>query len=156
MYRLLHDYSTVFAVNPKNPGRSSTVQHTIDTQNHRPVRVSPYRVSQAENEIIQKEVTEMLQNNIIKPSSSPWAFPVVLVSKKDGSTRFCVNYRKLNVITKRDSYPLPRVDDYLDQLGQAKFFSTLDMAAGTGPSLLHQRMQRKLHSLPGKDFSSLK
>jgi hypothetical protein len=130
MNKLLQEHADIFATNPKKPGRSTTVQHYIDTQGNRPIRVSPYRVSQKENAVIQKEVAEMLRNQIIRPSQSPWAFPVVLVAKKDGSTRFCVNYRKLNALTKRDSYPLPRVDDYLDQLGQARYLSTLDMASG--------------------------
>lgn len=71
-----------------------------------------------EEDIIRKEVTEMLVNETIRPSKSPkGAAPVVLVTKKDGSTRFCVDYRKWNAITKKDVYPLPRIDDTLDKLG---------------------------------------
>ena len=72
----------------------------------------------------------MLQARLIQPSSSPWSAPVVLVRKKDESTRFCVNYRRLNSVTRKDSYPIPRVDDALDALAGAKYFSTLDLHSG--------------------------
>ena len=72
----------------------------------------------------------MQEKGVIQPSSSPWASPVVLVRKKDGSLRFCVDYCDLNSVTKSDTFPLPQVDDMLDELGKSKFFSTLDLAAG--------------------------
>ncbi len=72
----------------------------------------------------------MEETGVIKPSSSPWSSPVVLVPKKDGTTRFCIDYRKLNSITKKDVYPLPRIDDIFDTLGGAKYFTSLDLASG--------------------------
>ena len=72
----------------------------------------------------------MLRQGVIQPSKSPWASPVVLVAKKDGSTQFCIDYRKLNAVTKMDVYPLPRIDDTLDLLANNLYFSTLDLASG--------------------------
>ena len=72
----------------------------------------------------------MQRNRVIQPSNSPWASPVVLVKKRDGTHRFCVDYRALNAVTKTDSFPLPRIEDLLDQLGESKYFSTLDLASG--------------------------
>ena len=75
-------------------------------------------------------VQEMLERNVIRPSQSPWASPIVLVKKKDGTLRFCVDYRRLNAVTKLDVFPLPRIDDTLDLLSQTKYFTTLDLASG--------------------------
>ena len=79
---------------------------------------------------IVKQINMMLEQDIIKVSSSPWSSPVVLVKKKDGTIRFCVDYRKLNAVTRKDSYPLPRIDDALDALSGAKYFTTLDLQSG--------------------------
>ena len=78
------------------------------------------------------QLKKMQDTTVIRPSSSPWASPVVMVHNKDGSHRFCVDYRGLNSVTMQDSYPLPRIDDLLDQLCESYFFSTLDLAQGIG------------------------
>lgn len=107
-----------------------TVEHTIDTGDSAPIHSRPYRVSSTERNIIHTHVSDMLQRGVVKPSSSPWSSPVVLVKKKDGTWRFCIDFRKLNKITKKDVYPLPRIDDLLDCLNGSEYFSSLDLRSG--------------------------
>lgn len=127
---LLQQYDDIFAYNSQQLGNSSVVKHTIDTGSNPPIRLRSYRTSPSNKEEIDKQVNEMLEAGIISPSVSPWSFPVVLVRKPDNSIRFCVDYRKLNSITRKDSHPLPRISEALDALGGAKFFSTLDLRSG--------------------------
>ncbi|GFR25268.1 hypothetical protein TNCT_421871 [Trichonephila clavata] len=94
------------------------------------VKQRAYRVSPAERRIIHDEVGEIIDRGIIQPSESPWLSPVILVRKKDNTWRFCVDYRRLNKITKKDVYPLPRIDDTLDSLQGSKFFSSMDHSSG--------------------------
>ena len=113
-----------------NLGYTNMAEHAIDTENAHPISCVPYRVSAPERRMIIEKVTEMLRQGIIRPSFSPWASPVVLVKKKSGDYRFCIDYRRLNAVTKRDVYPLPRMDDVFDRLAGAKFFSSLDLMSG--------------------------
>lgn len=119
---LLHEFRTSFDLPQASLGRTNAVVHTIDTGTHAPLRQRPYRVSPAERRVITEQVDDMIQRGVITPSCSPWSSPVVLVKKKDGSIRFCVDYRRLNKITRKDVYPLPRMDDALDCLQGAEFF----------------------------------
>ena len=131
MENLLNKYEHHFHHETSGPLRSTPhFEHHIDTGDSRPIRSAPYRVSRAEREFIQDQVTEMLNNDVIAPSSSPWASPVVMIPKKNGKIRFCIDYRRLNAATIRDVYPLPRIDDFLDHLGGAKVFSSLDLKSG--------------------------
>ena len=111
-------------------GRTHLVQHRIDTGNHPPIKEPLRRHPMAHWPIIDQHVDEMLANDVIEPAISPWSSNVVLVKKKDGTMRFCVDYRRLNEITRKDSYPLPRIEDCLSSLGGACYFSTLDLRAG--------------------------
>ena len=83
-----------------------------------------------ERDRIKEEIDKMKAQNIIVDSDSPWSSPPVLVRKKDGSVRFCIDYRKLNEITTSDKYPLPRIDDVLDMLSKGRYFSVIDLKAG--------------------------
>ncbi len=127
---LLIDRSNVFAFKTSDLGSTGLVRHTIDTQGQGPIRLRPYRASPKQKEVASKIIDELLENKIIQPSLSPWAAPIVLVKKKTGEDRLCIDYRKLNAITKKDSFPLPRIDDVLDMLQGQKYFSTLDLASG--------------------------
>lgn len=131
MEQLLNTYEHLFHHETSGPLRSTPhFEHHIDTGDSRPIRSAPYRVSRVERDFIQTQVTEMLNNDVITPSSSPWASPVVMIPKKNGKIRFCIDYRRLNAVTVRDVYPLPRIDDFLDRLGGAKVFSSLDLKSG--------------------------
>lgn len=111
-------------------GRTSLVQHHIDTGNHKPIRLRPYRVSPARKAIISAEIDKMLQDDIIEPANGPYAAPITLQPKKDGSLRFCVDFRGLNSVTIRDVYPIPRIDDTFDQLQHVKYFTSMNLRSG--------------------------
>ena len=127
LLQTLLQYSDVF---DKNLGHTDVITHKIETGNAAPIRQYPRRLPYAYREETSHQISEMLEQGVIQPSNSPWASPIVLVKKKDGSFRFCVDYRKLNTVTRRDAHPLPRVDDLLDSLQGACMFSTLDLRSG--------------------------
>ncbi|CAF0842311.1 unnamed protein product [Adineta steineri] len=125
---LMSKYPNVFT---EYPGRTHLTKHVIELQpGTKPCNTQPYRLAPSKKAIVDQQLEEMLQTKQITPSRSPWASPIVLAPKKDGSLRFCVDYRKLNVNTVRTAYPMPRVDDTLDSLNEAKYISTLDLRSG--------------------------
>jgi len=112
-------------------GSIKATEHRIELKpGSKAVRLNPYRMGPRTRELIKDQVDRVLKLEVIEPSQSEWASPVVLILKLDGSPRFCIDYRQLNDRTVRDSYPSPRMDDCLDSLGDAQFFSTLDCIAG--------------------------
>lgn len=127
---LLIRYRDCFSSSSKIRQTPIAKHRIVTEEGTRPTRQSPYRVSPKERSAIRQQVKEMLDDDIIQPSKSPWASPVVLVKKKDGTLRFCVDYRRLNKVTKKDVYPLPRIDDTLDRLCHAKYFSSMDLKSG--------------------------
>ena len=110
---LLHEYSDIFS---NIPSRTSVTEHKVDTGEAPPIRSPPYRIPQSLLKTVNKELRQMLELGIVRPSKSPWASPVVVVPKPDGTIRFCVDYRKLNNITKMDAYPIPRMDEMLEKV----------------------------------------
>ena len=102
----------------------------IDTGDTTPKKQPPRRMPFMVREEVARQLKNMQQDGVIEPSNSPLSSPVVMVQKKDGSHRFCVDYRALNSVTKADTFPLPRIADLLDQLGGARYFSTLDLVSG--------------------------
>ena len=130
LLELVDDYSDIFALDQSKLGHTEIVTHTIDTGDHPPVHQPARQIPFALRAKVEEMVEDMMDQGVVQPSTSPWASLIVLVAKKDGSTRFCVDYRRLNSITKKDIYPLPRIDDTLDSLARQQYFTTLDLAFG--------------------------
>jgi len=128
--KFLDKNEDAFANDLSQLGHTTIENHHIPVENPMPIRQRAYRVAPLKQEFIKEEVDRMLKYNLIQRSESPWASPVVLVRKKNGKLRFCIDYRKLNSVTQRDGHPLPRIDELLDMFGKAKYFSTLDLASG--------------------------
>lgn len=112
------------------PSRTHMLVHDIDVEGARPIRQRFYRVSEEKRKVMDTEIKYMLENGIAEPSGSSWASPCLLVEKSDKSPRFCTDYRKVNTVTKPDAYPLPRMDDCIDQVGSAQFVSKFDLLKG--------------------------
>ena len=130
LFSLLMEYKDVFSFRSSDLGHTSLLHHRINTGSKGPIQCPPRRIPQARREDVRRLLREMLDNGIVEPSEGPWSSPIVLAKKKDGTLRFCVDYRKVNTITKRDAYPLPKIDDTLGTLGGSKFFTTMDLASG--------------------------
>ncbi|CAM5134118.1 unnamed protein product [Eretmochelys imbricata] len=124
---LCTSYTQTFSA---TPGLTERAYHSIDTGNAHPIRAQPYQVSPQAKASIQWEIQDMLQMGVIRPSHSAWASPVVLVPKPDGEMCFCMDYHKLNALTRPDNHPMPRTDELLEKMGWAQFISTLDLTKG--------------------------
>ena len=124
---LLNEFSDAFS---GSPNLTHVATHRIDTGEALPIRSSLYKVPQKLEEEVNKEIGKMLQLGIIRPSMSPWASPVVIVPKPDGTIRFCVDYRKVNRVTKMDAYPIPSMERMIDKVASAKYISTIDLTKG--------------------------
>lgn len=132
MTKLLDSYGeALFATKKKPFGRTNAGVHGIDTiPGAGPLTQRVRPTSPSEKKVVREEVQKMLEHGVIRPSSSAWSSPIVLVQKKDGTVRFCIDFRKLNDITIKDVFPLPRTSDLLESFQGSKIFSTLDAAAG--------------------------
>ena len=127
---LLHRHRDVFSRSDDDFGKTTTVQHTIPTTTDRPIKDRYRRIPPHLYQEVKDHLTTLLSKGVVQESTSPWASPIVLVRKKCGGLRLCVDYRRLNSVTVPDAYPLPRIDESLDALHGAKYFSTIDLVSG--------------------------
>ena len=126
---LLDENEDVFSRTDEDIGQTY-VEHDIKLIDYKPFKSRPYRVPVAQVEIVEKHVKEMLDMGVIQPSAGPYASPIVLVKKSDNSIRFCVDYSKLNSVTVKDNYPLPLIEERIDQIFGSSVFSGLDLTSG--------------------------
>ena len=130
MEQIVYNFRANFAKDDNELGLTNLIEQNNDTSDSAPIKLPAYKTTPAKLADIKKQVQQMLDLDIIQPSKSDWSAPVVLVGKKDGTSRFCVGFRKLNAITKKDAFPLPLIHQILDCLEGAQFYSSLDLAAG--------------------------
>jgi len=126
----LRDHQDIFASSSTDVGFCPLVEHDIDTGDARPIKQSPRRPQIAAREAEDEILNEMLETGVIEPSNSSWASPVCLVKKKDGTFRFCIDYRRVNAVSKKDAYPIPGIQDALDNLRGSRCFATIDLLSG--------------------------
>ncbi|XP_068249716.1 uncharacterized protein [Palaemon carinicauda] len=125
---VISSHSTLFNDFPR---KSDLPLHDIElVPGTAPIRQQSYRVGPEKKSKMKEEVEYLLRHGLARPSKSPWASPCILVPKEDGSYRFCTDYRKINNVTIKDSYPLPLIDDLIDSVGQAKFVTKIDLLKG--------------------------
>lgn len=127
---LLNKYRGCFAFDLHELGKTGVVEMEINLKDSEPVSYRPYRLPYCEREKVREMVSELLDCGIIQPSTSSYSSPIVLVKKKTGDVRLCVDFRALNRKTIKENYPLPRIDDQLDELAGYSFYTTLDLASG--------------------------
>lgn len=132
-------------------GKTNLVEHVIDTGDAAPIKQRYYPLSPARQALVQEELDKMLELGVVIPSKSPWSSPIILIDKPDGSKRFCVDFRKVNAVTKRDAYPLPKVTTILDRLRDAQYLSTLDVKSAYWQIPLSKDSQEKTaFTVPGR------
>ncbi|KAI5151537.1 hypothetical protein ENBRE01_2203 [Enteropsectra breve] len=127
---IIEEFKAIMRKDLRDLKTNNLPEFRIDTGNHPPIVASRYRLGKPQDDMIEEEITKLLETGIIRRSNSPWASPVVLVPKKDGRKRLCIDYRAINDITTRDAYPLPRIDEILDTLSGASVYTNLDATSG--------------------------
>jgi len=140
---LVDSYHDVFSYSEYDLGETDLVQHEINTKDHAPFRQPLRPQPRARLPVIDSLLMDMQAQGIIEPCQSEWASNIVLVTKKDGSVRFCVDYRKLNTVTQKDVYPLPRIETCLDTLSGSAWYSTFDLRSGFHQVKVHPRDANK-------------
>ena len=145
-HTLISQNRDAFAVSMQNLGKTDLHYHRIDTGNARPVAQRFYRTSPKMRQEMENQIKELLENGLIEPSTSEWRSPVVMLKKPgDAGYRFAIDYRKVNAVSERTSFPLPRLDDVWDAIGDAKacYFTVLDMTSGFWQVPLHPETKHK-------------
>lgn len=130
LLELLNEFGDCFAEDTSQLGCARSVEMDICLQDDKPFSYHPYRMARTEQEAVSDIITDLLQNNIIRPSNSNYSSPILLVKKKNGEQRLCIDYRRLNSITIKDNHPLPRIDDQVDRLQGGVYFTSLDLRSG--------------------------
>ena len=125
--RVLGKYEEIFT---EVPGKANIIEHKIDLTDDRPIRCKSYALPYAVREDIREEIKNMMETEIVRESSSPYASPLVIVKKKDGSNQICVDYRKLNRITVTDPEPMTAAEDLFQKLEKCQYYSTIDLSKG--------------------------
>ena len=126
--QLVLEYEHLF---PDIPSRTDKIYHDVDTiEGSKPVKQHPYRMNPVKQQYLREEVRYLLDNDFIEPSQSEWSSPCILVPKPDGTFRMCTDYRKVNSVTKTDTFPIPRIDDCIDNIGHAKYVTKFDLLKG--------------------------
>ena len=128
--KLVEKYSDIFSKDKRNLGRTDLIKHELHTTEALPIKQKPFRLLKQHMKQARNQLEEIIEDGIVEKSTSPCCSPVVLAKKKDGTLRFCTDFRKLNAITITDAYPLPRVDDALDKLSGSIWFSSFDLSSG--------------------------
>ena len=137
--QLMKNSSNIFG---DTPSVTNLIEHDIEIQESRPIKQRPYRADPIKQEQIKKEIAYMKENGIIENSSSPWSSPCLVVPKADGSSRLCTDFRKVNDVTIPDNYPLPRIADCVEKIGQSKFITKIDLLRGYYQIPLTERAKR--------------
>ena len=143
LLKFLANHHHAFCLEEGERGETDLIQMQIDTGDARPKKYPIRRMPFAVRQEVARQLHNMQRNGVIQPSKSPWASPDVLVKKRDGSHRFCVDYQGLNSVTTADNFLLPHIDDLLDQLGDSKYFSSIYLASGFWQIRMHPSAQEK-------------
>ena len=125
--RLIKEYEHLFS---GIPTRTDKVYHDVNVGVATPTKQHPYRLNPTKEQHLKDEIKYLLDNDFIEPSMSEWRSPCILVPKQDGRYRKCTDYRKVNALTKTDTFPIPRIDDCIDRIGKARFVTKFDLLKG--------------------------
>ena len=135
MFNLIHSFPDIM---DDNPTQAKGVKHEIRVKSPEPIKQRAYKVSPYQREILKKEIDYLIANNLAKESESSWASPCILVGKPDGTYRMCTDFRKVNAVTIKDSYPIPLVDEIIDQVAGAKYLTKIDLLKGYYQVPMHE------------------